>query len=415
MNIPGYRIQSALGKGGMASVYLAVQEKFDRPVALKIMLPALAADESFARRFQREARLCAQLSHPHIVPVFDVGEHDGMHYIAMEYVAGGSLKERLADGITPKDAETILRQIASALDYAGEMDIIHRDVKPDNIMFRQDGSAVLMDFGIARPTMSDEQMTMMGTIVGTPKYMSPEQHRCKDIDPRADLYSLGVVFFQMLTGRPPYEATDPMAMGLKHISEPIPLMPANLKRYQPLIRKLLAKDPEQRFQRGRDIVAALDALAQQPAAPAPAPATQTEKAAPIPMPAVRPGDSEVSGIKLESRLRTREVKEKAGLLSSQYLFDIYVMADDFKQFQGHFEKLTEELFTWGQQRGKKCGRIQFKATIHPWITGQVKTYIRNLRQADTHAFMQRLPISVNLVGADGKPIEQYRIEPESGE
>src|SRR5690606_660518 len=105
MNIPGYRIQSELGKGGMASVYLAIQEKFDRPVALKVMLPALAADESFARRFQREARLCAQLSHPHIVPVFNVGEHDGMHYIAMEYVAGGNLKERLADGITTKDAE----------------------------------------------------------------------------------------------------------------------------------------------------------------------------------------------------------------------------------------------------------------------------------------------------------------------
>lgn len=414
MNIPGYRIQSALGKGGMASVYLAVQEKFDRPVALKIMLPTLAADESFACRFQREARLCAQLSHPHIVPVFDVGEHDGMHYIAMEYVAGGSLKERLADGITPRDAETILRQVASALDYAGEMDIIHRDVKPDNIMFRQDGSAVLMDFGIARPTMSDEQMTMMGTIVGTPKYMSPEQHRGKDIDPRADLYSLGVVFFQMLTGRPPYEANDPMAMGLKHISEPIPLMPTELKRYQPLIRKLLAKDPDQRFQRGRDIVAALDELARQPTAPA-ASANTGKAAAPIPMPAVRPSDSGASGIKLESRLRTREVKEKAGLLSSQYLFDIYVMADDFKQFQGHFEKLTEELFNWGQQRGKKCGRIQFKATIHPWITGQVKTYIRNLRQADTHAFMQRLPIAVNLVGADGKPIEQYRIEPEPGE
>src|SRR5690606_20230430 len=136
----------------------------------------------------------------------------------------------------------------------------------------------------------------------------------------------------------------------------------------PLIRKLLAKDPDQRFQRGRDIVAALDALAQQPAAPAPA--ANNEKAAPIPMAAVRPSESEASGIKLESRLRTREVKEKAGLLSSQYLFDIYLMADDFKQFQGHFEKLTEELFSWGQQRGKKCGRIQFKATIHPWITGQ---------------------------------------------
>src|SRR5690606_33349296 len=151
---------------------------------------------------------------------------------------------------------------------------------------------------------------------------------------------------------------DPMAMGLKHISEPIPLMPTDLKRYQPLVRKLLAKDPEQRFQRGRDIVAALDELARQPAAQTTA--GSAEKAAPIPVPAVRPSDSEVSGIKLESRLRTREVKEKAGLLSSQYLFDIYLMADDFKQFQGHFEKLTEELFSWGQQRGKKCGRIQFK-------------------------------------------------------
>lgn len=417
MEIPGYQIQSELGKGGMASVFLAMEEKFQRAVALKIMLPSLAVDESFTKRFLREARICAQLSHPHIVPVFDIGEHGGMHYLAMEYVSGGNLKQKLRDGISLPEAERVLREIASALDYASEMDYIHRDVKPDNIMFRQDGSAVLMDFGIARPTISDDQMTMMGTIVGTPKYMSPEQHRGKNVDPRADLYSLGVVFFQMITGKAPFEAEDPMAMGIKHISEPIPLLPMPLKRYQPLVRKLLAKDVDKRFQRGKEIIQALDELARQPAPAVEKAAfatsdatTPTANTGTVAKP--RHAESDISGIKLESRMRTREVKEKAGLLSSSYLFDIYVMADDFKQFQQHFEKLTEELFAWGQQRGKKCGRILFKATVHPWIAGRVKDYVRSLRKSDSHAFMQRIPITMNLVGADGKPIEQFRIDPE---
>lgn len=413
MEIPGYNIQSELGSGGMANVFLAVQHKFDRPVALKIMLPALAADESFAKRFQREARICAQLNHPHIVPVFDIGEHNNIHYLAMEYVSGGNLKERLKDGITAKDAERVLREMAAALDYAGQMDYVHRDVKPDNIMFRQDGSSVLMDFGIARPTISDDQMTMMGTIVGTPKYMSPEQHRGKEIDPRADLYSLGVVFFQMLTGKPPFTADDPMSMGIKHISEPIPLMPTELKRYQPMIRKMLAKDPDKRYQRGNEIIQALEELDR---TPAPAPitmATDSDAANFTPAPTgARHAESDNSGIKLESRMRTKEIKEKAGLLSSHYVFDVYIMADDFKQFQGHFEKLTEELFQWGKQRAKKCGRVQFKTTVHPWIAGRVKDYIRSLRKADTHEFMQRIPIAVNIIGADGKPIEMFKMEPE---
>lgn len=409
MDIPGYRIQSELGKGGMANVFLAVQDKFERPVALKIMLPQLAADPSFAKRFLREARICAQLNHPHIVPVFDLGEHNGAHYLAMEYVSGGNLKERLRDGISPEAAVQLVREMASALDYAGEMDYVHRDVKPDNIMFRQNGSSVLMDFGIARPTITDEQMTMMGTIVGTPKYMSPEQHRGKEIDPRADLYALGVVFFEMLTGHPPFEASDPMALGIKHISEPIPLMPTALKRYQPLIRKMLAKDPEQRFQRGNDIIAALDLLDKTPV-PVAAATAQPEHKKPTP----RHAESDLSGVKLESRLRVREMKEKTGLLSaSVYVLDIFVMADDFTQFQSHFEQLTQDLFEWGNKRGKKCGKIQFKATVHPWISGRVKEYLRNLRKSESHAFMQRIPINLNLVGADGKPIEQVRIEPEA--
>ncbi|PKM22202.1 MAG: hypothetical protein CVV10_05545, partial [Gammaproteobacteria bacterium HGW-Gammaproteobacteria-14] len=164
------------------------------------------------------------------------------------------------------------------------------------------------------------------------------------------------------------------------------------------------KDPEQRFQRGRDVINALEALLINTApSNAQAPAT-----------AVKFVDGNSPGIKLESRMRTREIKEKGGFLSSIYIFDIYVMADDFNQFQGHFEKISAELFEWGKSRGKKCGKVKFKATIHPWIAGRVKEYLRNLRKSDSHAFLQNIPVEVNLVGADGKPIEQYRIEPGQG-
>ena len=414
MDIPGYKIQSELGKGGMATVYMAIQESFDRPVAIKIMAPALMADESFGKRFIREAKICAQLTHPHIVPVYDVGIHEGAHYLAMEYVSGGCLKDRMREGLKPSDAENVVRHIAMALDYAGEQEFVHRDVKPDNILFRQDGSAVLMDFGIARPTHTEEQMTMMGTIVGTPKYMSPEQHRGKEIDPRADIYSLGVMFFEMLTGKPPYQADDPMSLGIKHITEPVPLMPGTLKRYQPIIRKMLAKDPEQRFQRGKDVIAALDALAQQ------AQVATTSNDAPVagavqgnPTGPVKFTDGNESKIVLEPRLRCKELKEKAGLLSSHYVFDIYLVADDFNQFQKQFEKITEQLHQWGEQRGRKCGRVQIKATIHPWIAGRVKEYVKRLRKADTHAFLQGIPIRINMLAADGQPIERSELAPVS--
>ncbi|WP_229149153.1 serine/threonine-protein kinase [Alcanivorax sp. 1008] len=406
MQIPGYRLQSKIGRGGMAAVYLAVQESFDRPVAIKVMNPVLAADPTFSQRFIREAKMMAQLSHPHIVPVFDIGTHGDLHYMSMEHIVGGTLKQRLRDGLEDDDIQRITAEIAAALDYTGEQDIIHRDIKPDNIMFRGDGSAVLMDFGIARPMQGDEAMTQLGTIVGTPKYMSPEQHRGKGVDSRADLYSLGVVLFEMLTGRAPYTGEDAMSIGIKHISEPIPLLPSDKKRWQPLVRKLMAKDPEQRFQRGNEVIAALKSLS------AAAPAADNQVAAPAPA-AAKFVDGNSPEVKLESRMRCKEIKEKAGLLSSVYVFDIYVMADDFNQFQGHFEKISQELFAWGKERGKKCGKVKFKATVHPWIAGRVKEYVRNLRKADTHEFLKRIPIEVNLVGADGQPIEQYRIEPDS--
>jgi serine/threonine protein kinase len=214
--IPGYRILGQLGVGGMATVYLANQESFDREVALKVMAPALAADANYGDRFMREARIAARFSHPNIIAVYDVGVHKDHYYIAMEHHSGGDLKGRLRKGMTTKQAMSILRQMAAALDYAHSKGYIHRDVKPDNILFREDGSAVLTDFGIARPAAGDTQMTQIGMVVGTPKYMSPEQARGQELDARSDIYSLGIVFYEIMVGRVPFDGRDSIDIGIKH-------------------------------------------------------------------------------------------------------------------------------------------------------------------------------------------------------
>ncbi len=231
IRLPGYRITERLGKGGMAHVFLATQHSFERQVAIKILSPSLALEPSFAERFMQEARTVASLNHPHIVPVYDVGEHEGYYYLSMEYVTGGSLKQRIRDGMEPRQAETVLRQLAGALDYAGQHGFIHRDVKPDNVMFRADGSALLMDFGIAANILRDTSVTGSTSVMGTPKYMSPEQHRRQPLTPQSDLYSLGCVFYEMLTGKPPYTGDDASAMAQAHQREPIPLLPVKLSRY----------------------------------------------------------------------------------------------------------------------------------------------------------------------------------------
>ena len=258
--LPGYRILGQLGTGGMATVYLANQESFDREVAIKVMAPVLAADANYGERFMREARIAARFSHPNIIAVYDVGAHDDYYYIAMEYHPGGDLKGRLKKNMTTKQAMSILRQIAAALDYAHKKGFIHRDVKPDNIMFRDDGSAVLTDFGIARPASGDAQMTQLGMVVGTPKYMSPEQARGQDLDSRSDIYSLGIVFYEMLIGKAPFDGKDSIAIGIKHVKEPVPPLPPHLAALQPLMDRMLAKNAEGRYSSGRELITDLDKL-----------------------------------------------------------------------------------------------------------------------------------------------------------
>ncbi|MCR8922577.1 bifunctional serine/threonine-protein kinase/formylglycine-generating enzyme family protein [Dasania sp. GY-MA-18] len=261
MAIPGYRILRKIRQGGMSTVYLAVQKSVDREVAIKVMSPSLNNDPSFGSRFYREAKIVGKLSHPNIISIYDVGSYKHYNYIAMDYLPGAPLQDTLkSKGVSPQQAVTIVREMAAALHYAHQQGFIHRDIKPDNILFREDGSSVLCDFGIAKSTKTNMNMTNIGSVLGTPHYMSPEQAQGKNIDGRSDLYSLGIVFFEMLTGHPPFTSEDPIAVAVKHMTSPVPKLPGALKIFQPIINRMLAKKPAARYQNGKEIIDALDAL-----------------------------------------------------------------------------------------------------------------------------------------------------------
>ena len=260
MQIPGYEIEREIGRGGMARVYLAVQTKFGRWVALKVVSSAFARDDQFRKRFLQESRINGQLTHPNVVQVHDVGAHDDLLFLVMEYLPGGDLNARLDSGMHIRELVKVVKDIGRALDYAHEKRIIHRDIKPENILFRDDGSAVLTDFGIARLAAPELTLTRSGTVVGTPQYMSPEQAAGRPLDGRSDLYSLGVVFFRMLTGDVPYKAESAVAIGVKHLQEPIPKLPSYLSPFQEVIDQALAKDPDERFQTGEALGIALEQI-----------------------------------------------------------------------------------------------------------------------------------------------------------
>jgi serine/threonine protein kinase len=282
-SIDGYKIKRELAKGGMATVYLAVQESFDRELALKVMAPELVADSTFAERFLREARIVAHLAHPNIISVYDVGVSNNNYFLAMELHTGGDLASKIAGGISHSKAIDILRQIAGALKYAHTNGYVHRDIKPGNVLFSHHGHVVLTDFGIAKAADSstdltqvkrvvgDSEMTKEGSIVGTPSYMSPEQARGRAVDGRADMYSLGIMLYEMLTRNVPYTSPDPFAVAIMHINEPVPRLPEEHAIFQDLLEKLLAKEPDERFQTGGELIEALDQLARKLSLPKPAP------------------------------------------------------------------------------------------------------------------------------------------------
>lgn len=261
-----YRVVAKIGGGGMADVWLAEDDHLQRRVALKVLHGRFAQDREFVMRFQREAESAAGLQHPNIVAVFDRGEWEGTYYIAMQYVEGPTLKQLIDSGITVEQAVAVIRQVLQAAGYAHRQGIVHRDLKPQNVIVDPEGKAVVTDFGIARAGVSE--ITQTGSVMGTPHYLSPEQAQGFEVTAVSDLYSVGVMLYEALTGRVPFEGESAVAVAMKQVSQ-MPQRPSSIQpRVSPaldaVVMRALEKDPGQRFQSADAFIAALDQAMREP-------------------------------------------------------------------------------------------------------------------------------------------------------
>ena len=257
-----YEISEELGRGGMAIVYRAKDKQLEREVAIKVLPFSLAFDAEFVERFQREARTAAQLEHPNIIPIYRVGKSGRVIYFVMKFLRGKTLSRVLHERtrLSPPEIRRLLMEAGSALGYAAKSGIVHRDIKPDNIMFDEFGTSVVADFGIAKAA-SGQKLTGTGMSIGTPHYMSPEQARAQPIDGRSDIYSLGIVAYQCLTGQVPYDGEDSFSIGYKHIMEPIPtpqLSTGDERALFEVIKQMIMKDPHDRFQSSDELIASIE-------------------------------------------------------------------------------------------------------------------------------------------------------------
>jgi eukaryotic-like serine/threonine-protein kinase len=264
-----YQLKGRIGRGGMGEVYRAEHLRLGREAAIKILPANLVGESDFLRRFEREAASAAALNHPNILAIYDYGEQDGTPYLVMPYIKGGTLKDRLERGdVTPAQIARYLTQIAEALDFAHGKGIIHRDVKPANVLIDEHDQAYLADFGIAKALEGTENLTRTGMGVGTPEYMAPEQARGQ-ADPRSDLYALGIMVYQLIVGTVPYSGNSTVEVLMQHLQQPIPLEPLRnmnpgaAQVFGPILERALAKDPNHRYQTGRELMQAVNvAIAQ---------------------------------------------------------------------------------------------------------------------------------------------------------
>ncbi len=256
-----YRLLRRLGRGAMAEVYLAEQGSLRRQVAFKVLKSSLATDESYVRRFHHEAQAAASLVHANIVQIYEVGCIDGVHFIAQEYIQGRNLRQLISrqGAVDARLAVTVMRQVAAALQLAGQQGIVHRDIKPENIMLSTSGEVKVADFGLARVLGAEAvNLTQVGVTMGTPLYMSPEQAEGRRLDPRSDIYSLGVTCYHLLAGRPPFEGDSPLSVAVMHVkSQPERLenvrsdLPGSLCR---IVHKMLNKAPDDRYQTAAELL-----------------------------------------------------------------------------------------------------------------------------------------------------------------
>jgi serine/threonine protein kinase len=260
IRVLGYKVLSKIGEGGMSSVFLADDEAHGRKAVLKILKVRRKEDEELWQRFFQECAILSSIDNEHVVRIYDQGFGDEMAYIAMEYLGGGSLREVIDKGLSRRQALSLLSQAASGLAAIHSRGIVHRDIKPANLMLRTEGVLVLTDFGVAKRLEHTNGHTIQGEVLGTPHYISPEQAQAGEVGPSADLYSLGVIFYEMLTGKRAFTGETILEVLSQHIIAPIPRLPAELEDYQPLIDGLLAKRAQDRFPDADALLAEIDRI-----------------------------------------------------------------------------------------------------------------------------------------------------------
>jgi len=340
---------------------------------------------------------------------------NGYYYMSMEYLAGGTLNTLVKTGLELEEALRILEDVAAALHFAHSKGIIHRDVKPENIMFREDNSAVLMDFGIAKRKDASDGMTVAGAVMGTPKYMSPEQIGGKDLDGRCDLYALGIMFYEMLMKEVPYKSEDYMAVAMMHVRNPIPRLPIKFARAQHFLERLMAKNPEERFQTGEEVARAARQLRESGEYQSHMKvATQGVKIG-----SAGAGGSMVRGVmtppkksSIKQGLWEGEAQTKKSFFGDKYQFTCRIVSEDYNRFSTSLNSLENKLHDWYEKRKGACESIALEISVPAEDEMKVCSALRGLvRRGGASKFLHRVPMDVKLICLDTLETRNFRVKP----